>query len=273
MRSRGESSRRFCRSVKTSAPPQKIGCPSAAAAQPFVVARRRDRARAGRARPRRFEEPRDGQIVVLLQPSTRFHGSVAPEELVRPLTDLADDDSVLARELGDVVDGNADRVGDRLVLQAHHLRQEREQIVVREQLLVVLGADQLAPCCARSRARSGSSRSPVVADGERLHGGGSRPRKTARRWCWSRYRRRERRRPARRSPCAAAPRCAARRESARRSRPRTRWPAARCGPSTSQYRCVRTWPSSVGRAATSRRGSLRMPSNSVCGAGVVRNDR
>ena len=59
-----------------------------------------------------------------------------------------------ARELRDVVDRDANRIADRLVLQVDHPRQEVEQVVLRQQPLVVLGADLL-----RHHARVRAARS------------------------------------------------------------------------------------------------------------------
>jgi len=52
---------------------------------------------------------------------------IPTEKLVRPLSHLADDDSVIPRQLENEIDRNANRIGYRFVLQFDHARQEVEQ--------------------------------------------------------------------------------------------------------------------------------------------------
>ena len=130
-RSRGESRRCFCASVNASAPPQKTGWPCVAAAQPLVAGgpgpcpASRSPASASRLSARGH-----GKVVEPLQAQLRLPGRVPAEQLVGAFAHLADDHAVVAGELRDVVDRHADRVGDRLVLQLHHPRQEVEEVVL-----------------------------------------------------------------------------------------------------------------------------------------------
>ena len=78
-----------------------------------------------------------------LEAQFRHPRRVAAEQLVGAFSNLADDDAIPARELGHVVDRHADRIGERLVLQLHHRRQEVHQILLRQQPLVVLGPDEV----------------------------------------------------------------------------------------------------------------------------------
>ena len=80
------------------------------------------------------------------------------EDLVRPLADLDDDRPVLAGELGDEVQRDADPVGERLVLVVDQLGQEVLEILRVEDHLVVVGpeapGDPARVLAARCTARA-----------------------------------------------------------------------------------------------------------------------
>ena len=145
--------------VNASAPPQNTGWPRDAAAQalvrlaPSLLAG----AAAGRRAPARLSAPRHragrrraaGRAASSRSDSRR----TARRRPRRP----GDDHAVVARELRDVVDRHADRVGDRLVLQPHHPRQEVEQVVAASAAARGARRRRSSAICARVvAARSGS---------------------------------------------------------------------------------------------------------------------
>ena len=183
------------------------------------------------------------------------------------------DDAVVARELRDVVDGHADRIGDRLVLELHHRRQEVEQVVLASARRSWWSAPTLSAIMPRvvelvlvrvvvgRRSRSRTS-SPAA----------SRPRRTAPRSCSSRCRPTGTRPTGTSLTLRRRTACAARRARARRSRPRSRRRAGRRAPRRPSSAALVIVPSSVTRSQVPP-ASFLIPPNSVCGAGVVRNDR
>ena len=68
-------------------------------------------------------------------------GRVAEEELVRAFARLRDRHALAASEFRQVVEGEAHGIGNRLVLQPHHFREEAEEVVEGKDPLVMIGAD------------------------------------------------------------------------------------------------------------------------------------
>ena len=119
--------------VNASAPPQNIGWPRAPRRRNSTSRRVPLPGRATRgARPRRFSTRGHRQVVAALRAAAASSRTGSPRTARRRPRRPGDDDAVVARELRHVVDRHADRVGDRLVLQPHHPRQEVEQVVVRQ---------------------------------------------------------------------------------------------------------------------------------------------
>ena len=132
----------FFRREKLSTPPQKIGSPVGTAAKQLVSDSHpafpqpcmRQHAQA-------LQRGRNRQSIEFREPQHLLPPVVAPEEFVGAFADLADDDAVLARQFGNVIKGNAHRIRDRLILQANHLRQKVQQVLLAEQDFVMIGVN------------------------------------------------------------------------------------------------------------------------------------
>ena len=114
-------------------------------------------------------DARDGDVVVALELVQRAPARVAVEQLVRSFADLRDDDTRVPSEPRDEIDGHTHWIGDRLVLEPDHRRQEIHQVIDRERELVVIRTHQVghpARVVELVRIRRVLS---GVADRERLH--------------------------------------------------------------------------------------------------------
>ncbi|NBQ16025.1 MAG: hypothetical protein EBU31_15780, partial [Proteobacteria bacterium] len=124
--------------------------------------------RAGASERQPLECARYRQVIPAAQLQVGLPARIAPEELVTALADLRHDHPVVARQLRHVVDGHADGVRDRLVLQLDHPRDEVHEVIDAEDALMVFRAD---PAChvGGEVGLVGVAVASLVADAEGLH--------------------------------------------------------------------------------------------------------
>src|SRR5215469_2464841 len=80
------------------------------------------------------------QVGIALQAQRIPPVFVAPEQFVRALADLANDDAVVASKFGNVIYGHANRIRQRFVLVVNDERERVEQVAFAKQEFMVVGA-------------------------------------------------------------------------------------------------------------------------------------